>query len=304
MSALQVQQASLFELEAIIERGVQTFVEVGLALMEVRDRRLYREAGYATFEKYCVGRWGWKSSRSRQLIGAAYTAQVLSSGDESVTVVTPQNEAQARELTPLAKSDPQAAREVWSEVVEESESNVTPITAARIREKVEQRTNKLAVHFSSESPEWYTPVHIIEAATKALGDIDLDPCSNSHETPTVPAGSHFTREDDGLSRAWFGRVYMNPPYGSEIKLWAEKLADEYDRGNVKAAVALVPARTDTAWFRRIPAWMVCFISGRLTFSEHENAAPFPSAVMYLGDDSQAFVEAFSGLGLIYQLVEG
>ena len=30
------------QLEATIERGMQTFVEVGLALMEIRDGRLYR----------------------------------------------------------------------------------------------------------------------------------------------------------------------------------------------------------------------------------------------------------------------
>jgi len=36
--------ATLAELEAIIERGWETFVEVGNALTQIRDRKLYREA--------------------------------------------------------------------------------------------------------------------------------------------------------------------------------------------------------------------------------------------------------------------
>ena len=48
----------LAECEAVIERGQQTFIEVGQALMEIRDSRLYRET-HATFEAYCNERWGW-----------------------------------------------------------------------------------------------------------------------------------------------------------------------------------------------------------------------------------------------------
>ena len=48
-----------------------------------------------------------------------------------------------------------------------------------------------------------------------MGEIDLDPCSNSKAQPNVPALNHFTVEDDGLEQKWFGRVYMNPPYGRE-----------------------------------------------------------------------------------------
>ena len=48
-----VTSGRLAELEAIIETGTQTFVEVGNALLEIRKRRLYREQGYKTFEDYC-----------------------------------------------------------------------------------------------------------------------------------------------------------------------------------------------------------------------------------------------------------
>jgi len=80
------------------------------------------------------------------------------------------------------------------------------------------------------------------------GEIDLDPCSNSHEEPNVPAKTHFTREDDGLAQDWHGRVYMNPPYGYEIAEWVDRLCQQYEQGSVIEAITLVPARTDTAWF--------------------------------------------------------
>lgn len=166
-----------------------------------------------------------------------------------------------------------------------------------------ENDHKLAVHFSSASPEWYTPRHVVERVIAALGAIDLDPCSNSKTTPNVPAKHHLTVEDDGLSLPWFGRIYMNPPYGDAIRHWVEKLSSEYEQGRVSEAVALVPARTDTAWFRRLPTRHLCFINGRLTFSEHESPAPFPSAAIYLGSDPDAFIQAFRDIGCLYERIE-
>ncbi len=66
----------LAELEAVVERGLQTFVEVGEALGEIRDQRLYR-ATHRTFEEYCRDRWGFVASRARQLIAAAETVTAV-----------------------------------------------------------------------------------------------------------------------------------------------------------------------------------------------------------------------------------
>lgn len=164
-------------------------------------------------------------------------------------------------------------------------------------------TLKMAVHYSSDSVEWYTPTSIIERTLKTLGEIDLDPCSNSIGEPNIPATERFTAHDDGLSRKWKGRVYMNPPYGREIVEWVEKLVQEFGDGNVTEAIALVPARTDTEWCAMMRAFPRCFIRGRLNFSRHENAAPFPSMVIYLGKHVDAFADAFGDIGDTYQLVE-
>lgn len=155
--------------------------------------------------------------------------------------------------------------------------------------------------FSSASPEWYTPRHVVEAVVEAMDGIDLDPCAEPARA--VPAAQHFTATDDGLGRPWHGRVYMNPPYGREIGAWVDKLADEYEAGRVTEAIALVPSRTDTSWWAHLPAAMVCFVTGRLAFSDHENPAPFPSAVAYLGQNPERFATAFLPLGLVYVRLE-
>lgn len=64
---------------------------------------------------YCYGRWGFSDRRGRQLIDAAEVAKEL--GSETGTMVPPTNEAQARELAPLVKNDPELARAVWRDAM-------------------------------------------------------------------------------------------------------------------------------------------------------------------------------------------
>lgn len=186
------------------------------------------------------------------------------------------------------------------EYVEETKAAGRVPTSAGAYERAKHR---LAPLMSSETPEWYTPPEVIACVVLALGGIDLDPCSNSKDAPRIPAARHFTVEDDGLAQPWSGRVYMNPPYGREIGDWIAKLAAEHGAGRVTEAIALVPARTDTGWWRALPARYACFVTGRLTFSDHDNAAPFPSAALYLGDNPERFVAAFADLGDLWSRIE-
>lgn len=160
---------------------------------------------------------------------------------------------------------------------------------------------KMDVHFSSATPEHYTPQYVLDRVIACMGGIDLDPCSNSHDAPNVPAATHYTPDDDGLRQEWAGTVYMNPPYGREIDAWVTKLVDAYERGRVTEAIALVPARTDTQWWQRLNAYHVCFVVGRLTFIGNSDPAPFPSAIVYLGSEVDAFVNAFEDMGPIWHM---
>lgn len=127
--ALAVRERTrLASCETRIERGLATFVEVGEALLEVRDGRLYR-AEHGTFEGYCRDRWGLSRPRAYQLIEAAEVSSAVST---NVDTPAPSSEAVARELAPL-RSDPPRLREAWSQAVEEH--GPAP-TAAQVREKV------------------------------------------------------------------------------------------------------------------------------------------------------------------------
>lgn len=156
--------------------------------------------------------------------------------------------------------------------------------------------------YSSESAEHYTPKHILDAAVKCLGHIDLDPCSNSHETPNVPARKHYTMEDNGLILPWFGNVWINPPYGKEINQWVDRLVFAHLCKSFSQAIALLPARTDTKWFQKLSDYPVCFVNGRLKFGDATNSAPFPSAIFALGISSDKFAQHFEHIGRIYSPV--
>jgi len=108
----------LSALEATIDRGMRTFVEVGHALAEIRDARLYRDA-HDRFEDYCQERWGFVASRARQLIAAAEVVSLA-----SVTDVTPESEAVARELAPL-REEPDKLRAAWQEAVDNHDGKPT-----------------------------------------------------------------------------------------------------------------------------------------------------------------------------------
>lgn len=76
--------------EAVIERGVRTFIEVGEALLAIREQRLYR-VNFDTFEEYCRERWGFSDNYARRLI---LSSDVV----KSVPMGTVTTERQAREL--------------------------------------------------------------------------------------------------------------------------------------------------------------------------------------------------------------
>jgi hypothetical protein len=87
---------TLAECEEVIERGLKTFMEVGLALVAIRDQELYRN-GYPTFEMYCRDRWGIARGRAYEIMSAATITEELS----EISNIVPINEGQAKQLRGL-----------------------------------------------------------------------------------------------------------------------------------------------------------------------------------------------------------
>lgn len=160
-----------------------------------------------------------------------------------------------------------------------------------------------------QSDEWYTPVDYIEAARRALGGIDLDPASSDLAQTQVKAGAYYTREQDGLSKPWFGNVWMNPPYSQPlVQRFAEKFLQSYVDGDTQAGIALFNASTDTRWFHLLAEQsLVCLTAGRIGFETPSGPAKgnrVGQVFFYLGEDDAAFIREFKAFGAVLELVDG
>lgn len=80
------------------------------------------------------------------------------------------------------------------------------------------------INADSGEKTWLTPKHIIDA----LGHFDTDPCCPPN-MPWRTADRMLTKEDDGTTAPWIGRVWLNPPYGREAWPFLERMA-HYDGG--------------------------------------------------------------------------
>jgi hypothetical protein len=166
--------------------------------------------------------------------------------------------------------------------------------------RLNKRTTGMGGHQSARmmKDEWLTPPNII----KALGEFDLDPCSPISR-PWGTAKNHYTILDDGLSKEWFGRVWLNPPYGREASDWLNKLSIH---GN---GVALIFARTETEMFFE-HVWnkadALLFFKGRLYF-HHVNGerasanAGAPSVLIAYGTENVKSLELVSKWGQLIKL---
>ena len=135
--------------------------------------------------------------------------------------------------------------------------------------------------FMSESNEWATPQYLFDELDKEF-HFTLDPCSTEENHK---CNKYYTKATDGLSQNWGGeRVFVNPPYGSEISKWVEKSYREGTKDNT-LVVMLIPSRTDTRYFHDYiyKRCEIRFVKGRLKFGDGKGSAPFPSMlVIYRG----------------------
>jgi hypothetical protein len=117
VSAVEVEELSEEEqrdrlhLERRVERAV---FEAGKALMELRNRRLYRST-HKTFEEYCKERFGYSRRQPYLLMDAAVVFDNLLEKCDPLDQVLPTNERQVRSMTKL---EPQEQQEVWLRAVE------------------------------------------------------------------------------------------------------------------------------------------------------------------------------------------
>ena len=335
------EQSQLDQSEERIDSGFKsvenTFRAIGKELMFIRDNKLYRGT-HSTFEKYCNERW----DKSRRYVNMTIAGESVMQNLEMGTIVPktlPTTESQTR---PIANYEPEIQREAWNEVVETNKPE--EITAKKVQEvasnwaeadnflkerKQEQSTPSVFVqptpmseseilakakeirqstgnfHVSNKENEWYTPKETIDLVRAVLGVIDLDPASSEFANKIVKANKIYTKEDDGISKDWKGNVWLNPPYSMpEIADFCDKVAFEYNNGNIKQACVITNNSTDTRWFHLLldNCQSICILQGREKFyCQDENvtlAARQGQVIFYFGNNKESFKNAFSQRGKI------
>jgi N6-adenosine-specific RNA methylase IME4 len=135
------EQRDLARAEHTIARGLKSFLAVGVALKEIRDKRLYRQQ-YDTFEEYCIRRWELSRPRAYELCAASEVVADLSANAD--IGLLPENEAQARPLARLKMMEDR--QRAWAMAVRLAATQGRSVTARDTEEAV----RKLNGSFSAE----------------------------------------------------------------------------------------------------------------------------------------------------------
>jgi len=158
---------------------------------------------------------------------------------------------------------------------------------------------------STGENEWYTPKKYIDAARNVMGGIDVDPASSNIANQTVKAKKYYTIKDNGLTKPWSGRVWMNPPYSQPlINEFSQTFVDKYNSFEVLEACILINNATETVWLQGLLniCSKICFIKSRIKFIDVEgNASGSPlqgQLILYFGNNNQKFKNNFSIFGII------
>ena len=118
------EQDRFTKLQSVVDKGLATFMGVGLALREIRERLLFRVT-HATFEAFVLDRWDMSKSHANRTIGAASLAQHLKE-----VGIQPRTEAVCR---PMLGLTPKLSQTVWSNV---TRGNPEP-TASQVEAEVQ-----------------------------------------------------------------------------------------------------------------------------------------------------------------------
>lgn len=181
----------------------------------------------------------------------------------------------------------------------------------------------------SDDSEWITPAWIVDKVTATYGGkIDLDPASSdTANEKSVHALDYFTKADDGLSKEWHGKIFLNCPWGYTIQngkqkssqmVWLHYLKTQILRNEVKAIITINQAAVSQSWFEYlVKTGFVCFPFRRISFIHPETLHPvtgnkYASAITLLrgagmnqGDwvnTYQEFIRQFSTMGTVMQRV--
>lgn len=216
-----------------------------------------------------------------------------------------------KSLGQIALKPTRSQREVFWEDVEKSlsECNISIEIRASIEATIAQKVRRgRNPHGDADAcVEWYTPKFYIELVRRVLGKINLDPATNTLAQRWIEAEVFYTAEIDGFIQRWFGKIYLNPPYGKEqpggrkAPDWLERAIEAYESGEIDEAIILLN-RTGAAWYKKLLKRVnaLCEVEKRIAFidatGEQQSSPRYYNDFIYLGKNDSVFKRVFSEIG--------
>jgi hypothetical protein len=243
---LPAESSRLAELKAIVSDGLNTFVAVGRALVEIRDSRLYRQT-HGTFEAFCNDEWSLSRPRAYQLIEAATVTEAVSTSGGHA----PTSERQARELTGLPA---ETAAEVMRTAHEQTAGKVTATAIKQARQEIApkpERPDPWAERIASElaaADDSYREQATTPEPTRVLGTdgktYTVQPKPQAPPEPS-PAVTEWLEDSQAVKDSGYVREFTRTlARVDEFLLFdAERLANLLDENEAAAVVRFAASAT-------------------------------------------------------------
>jgi hypothetical protein len=150
--------------------------------------------------------------------------------------------------------------------------------------------------------DYFTPSEIVNAARDAMGGIDLDAASHwmANRAHKIPDWFHTGRS--AFENRWYGRVWLNPPYGDN-EPWFYEIERYVTSGDIEQLCMISPM---WAFHTKIAEPILKLSSGLVllipTPKFWGNADPnktgknHPHGVLYIGERMTEFRDAFKPFG--------
>jgi hypothetical protein len=174
-TAVTITEKRLAELEGQVRRGLDSFVQVGNALAEIKARNGYMLRDCKTFDEYCAKTFGFSERNGYRMIAAAETAKKV----EDAVGERPRNEASARVLKEISH-DPKLIERV-NDRLKKAGQSVATATAEKIQEVVDKVKPQT-------KPMFDKPKEPVKPPMPELSDT----CPICHQQPL-----NYVRKEDG-----------------------------------------------------------------------------------------------------------
>ena len=262
----------LMEHEKSVEQAVTSMLDVAYSFERIRDLKLYRARGFASFEIYCQERWSLSKTHVNRVIAAGQVAQEM-----TPIGVTPVSESQVRPLTVLP--DPDERAEAWNDAVNNADG--AQPTAKQVEQAVAKRKppaqkdhpaafsnavlTKIADHLRSEN-----------LATRA---VVLDPFAGTGRIHELADQLHVKTRGVEIEPKWAAM------HADTIEGNALELTNEFPPGTV-AAIATSP----TFGNRMADTYTDDTVRQTYTAANGEDLHDDNSGSLQWGDEYRAFHE--------------